>query len=67
MTAAVAAAGALLQYVQETQRTALPHITGLAVERRDDALILDAATRRNLELESSLAGRHEYTLAGRHG
>ena len=64
MPAAVAAAGALLQYVQETQRTALPHLTGLTVERRDDALILDAATRRNLELEASLVGRHEYTLAG---
>ena len=64
MDAAVAAAGALFQYVQETQRTALPHLTGLTVERRDDALILDAATRRNLELEMSLVGRHEFTLAG---
>ncbi|HSN17252.1 MAG TPA: DNA mismatch repair protein MutS [Gammaproteobacteria bacterium] len=64
LDAAVAAAGALLQYVQETQRTALPHLTGLAVERRDEALILDAATRRNLELEVSLVGRHEFTLAG---
>ena len=64
LDAAVAAAGALFQYVQETQRTALPHLTGLTVERRDDALILDAATRRNLELEMSLVGRHEFTLAG---
>ncbi|HEX7965401.1 MAG TPA: DNA mismatch repair protein MutS [Gammaproteobacteria bacterium] len=64
LDAAVTAAGALLQYVQETQRTALPHLTGLTVERRDDALILDAATRRNLELETSLVGRHEFTLAG---
>ncbi|HEV2321160.1 MAG TPA: DNA mismatch repair protein MutS [Gammaproteobacteria bacterium] len=64
LLAAVAAAGALLQYVQETQRTALPHLTGLTVERRDEALILDAVTRRNLELETSLVGRHEYTLAG---
>ncbi|MGH8372973.1 MAG: DNA mismatch repair protein MutS [Gammaproteobacteria bacterium] len=62
--AAIAAGGALLQYVQETQRTALPHLTGLITERRDDALILDAATRRNLELETNLAGRAEYTLAG---
>ncbi|MGH8278080.1 MAG: DNA mismatch repair protein MutS [Gammaproteobacteria bacterium] len=61
---AVAAAGALLQYVQETQRSALPHITGLSVERREDALILDAVTRRNLELEVSLSGRPEHTLAG---
>src|SRR5215469_13936983 len=64
MPAAIAAAGALLQYGQETQRTALPHLTGLTVERRDEALILDAATRRNLELETSLMGRNEYTLAG---
>ncbi|HEY1772499.1 MAG TPA: DNA mismatch repair protein MutS [Gammaproteobacteria bacterium] len=64
LDAAITAAGALLQYVQETQRTALPHLTGLTVERRDDALILDAATRRNLELELSLVGRHELTLAG---
>ncbi len=64
LPAAIAAAGALLQYVQETQRTALPHITGFTVERRDEALILDAATRRNLELEMSLVGRHEFTLAG---
>ncbi|MEJ2343799.1 MAG: DNA mismatch repair protein MutS [Gammaproteobacteria bacterium] len=64
MAAAVRAAGSLLQYVQETQRTALPHIRGLAVERREDGLILDAATRRNLELEHSIAGHHQYTLAG---
>ena len=62
--AAVTAAGALLQYVQETQRTALPHITGLSVERRDEALILDAATRRNLEIETSFSDRPEHTLAG---
>ena len=61
---AITAAGALLQYVQETQRTALPHITGLAVERRDDALILDAVSLRNLELESSFAGQPQHTLAG---
>ena len=64
MPVAIAAAGALLQYVQETQRTALPHITGLSVERRDEALVLDAATRRNLEIEASFAGRPEHTLAG---
>ncbi|MDE2346706.1 MAG: DNA mismatch repair protein MutS [Gammaproteobacteria bacterium] len=61
---AVAAAGALLQYVQETQRTALPHITGLSLERRDQALILDAVTLRNLELETSLTGQPQNTLAG---
>ena len=64
LSVAITAGGALLQYVQETQRTTLPHITGLAVERRDDALILDAITLRNLELETSFAGQPEHTLAG---
>ena len=62
--AAVTAAGALLQYVQETQRAALPHLTGLSTERRDDAVLLDAATRRNLEIEHSLVGREQATVAG---
>ncbi|HXQ63861.1 MAG TPA: DNA mismatch repair protein MutS [Steroidobacteraceae bacterium] len=61
---AVTAAGALLQYVQETQRQTLPHLAGLATEERDAAVLMDAATRRNLELEQSLAGRPECTLAG---
>jgi DNA mismatch repair protein MutS len=51
---AVAAAGALLQYVQQTQRGALPHITGLAVERNDDFIRMDAATRRNLEISETI-------------
>jgi len=61
---AVGAAGCLLQYVQDTQRSGLPHIRGLATESRDDAVILDAATRRNLEIATSLGGRPEHTLAG---
>lgn len=64
MPAAIAAAGCLLQYVQETQRTALPHWRALTVEARDDSVILDAATRRNLELDTSITGRHEFTLLG---
>jgi len=60
--AAVAAAGCLLQYARDTQRAALPHIGGLKVERRDEALLLDAATRRNLELETNLAGGNDNTL-----
>jgi DNA mismatch repair protein MutS len=61
---AVAAAGALLGYVRETQKAALPHLRGLVTEERDGALIMDPATRRNLELDESLAGRPELTLAG---
>jgi DNA mismatch repair protein MutS len=59
---AIRAAGALLQYVRDTQRTALPHIRELQVEERSDALILDVATRRNLELDTSLSGHAQATL-----
>jgi len=60
---AVSAAGCLLQYVKDTQRTALPHLRGLQVERREDSIVLDAASRRNLELETNLGGGREHTLA----
>jgi DNA mismatch repair protein MutS len=60
----VAAAGALLQYVTDTQKAALPHLQSITVERHTDAVIMDGPTRRNLELEESLSGHHELTLAG---
>jgi len=60
----VAAAGALLAYVRETQKSALPHLLAITTEERDAALIMDPATRRNLELDESLAGSPELTLAG---
>ncbi|HEU4530389.1 MAG TPA: DNA mismatch repair protein MutS, partial [Steroidobacteraceae bacterium] len=59
---AVRAAGALLQYVRDTQKSALPHLVGLTVQRREDALVLDPAARRNLEIETSLGSRPECTL-----
>jgi DNA mismatch repair protein MutS len=62
MPQAVSAAGALLNYVRETQRTVLPHLQGLRVELPDDCVQLDPATRRNLELETSLAGHPQHTL-----
>ena len=60
----VSAAGALLQYVTDTQKSALPHLQSIAVERRDDAVVMDGPTRRNLELEESLSGHDQHTLAG---
>jgi DNA mismatch repair protein MutS len=60
----VAAAGALLQYVTDTQKAALPHLVSIKTELRDDAVIMDGPTRRNLELEQSLSGHHQHTLAG---
>ncbi len=62
LTVAVAAAGALLEYVKHTQRTALPHITGLSVERHSQYIQLDAATRRNLEIDTTLRGEASPTL-----
>ncbi|TFH92175.1 DNA mismatch repair protein MutS [Vibrio ouci] len=57
------AAGCLIQYVKDTQRTALPHIRSLTFDRQDHSVILDAATRRNLELTQNLAGGTDNTLA----
>ena len=59
---AVSAAGALLNYVQETQRSDLPHIQGLSLLDRDDSVIIDAASRRNLELSQNISGGDEHTL-----
>ncbi|MGD8594326.1 MAG: DNA mismatch repair protein MutS, partial [Gammaproteobacteria bacterium] len=61
--AAVAAAGCLLQYVKDTQRTALPHIRALKQERRENTIVIDAASRRNLELQVNLAGGKDNTVA----
>lgn len=57
------AAGCLLHYAKETQRTALPHIQGISLVQHSDNVQLDAATRRNLELTQNLAGGSENTLA----
>lgn len=63
LSIAVTAAGCLLNYAKDTQRTALPHIRALTIENREESVILDAATRRNLELTVNLNGTKENTLA----
>jgi DNA mismatch repair protein MutS len=62
LSAAIGAAGALLDYVKHTQRTTLPHITGLCVEQASSFIQLDAATRRNLEIDQTLRGETSPTL-----
>jgi DNA mismatch repair protein MutS len=64
MPLAVAAAGCLLGYVEETQKAALPHLTGMAVENAGETIAMDAATRRNLEIDTHQSGRVENTLLG---
>jgi DNA mismatch repair protein MutS len=59
---AIAAAGCLLGYLEETQKSALPHLVGLTVENADDTLAMDAVTRRNLELDLHPSGDPRYTL-----
>ena len=63
LSAAVIAAGALLQYAKDTQKTALPHLQGIRVEQASDFIYLDAVTRRNLELTQTLTGEFQYSLA----
>ncbi len=62
MELALRAAGCLISYVRQTQRSALPHIHALVVERCGEAVEMDAATRRNLELDINIAGTQENTL-----
>ena len=63
MQTAIKASGCLLQYVKDTQKGALPHITGLQTDSSDHAIMMDAASRRNLELEINMSGEKENTLA----
>ena len=59
---AIGAAGCLLQYVKETQRSNLPHIRSIQQENLADSVILDVATRRNLEIDLNMTGGHSNTL-----
>ncbi|QBG35463.1 DNA mismatch repair protein MutS [Litorilituus sediminis] len=59
----LSAAGCLLAYVKDTQRSALPHIRAIVSESARKGVVLDAATRRNLELTQNLQGGSESTLA----
>ena len=59
---AIAAAGALLEYCRHTQQSTLPHVTGLRVERESEFVLMDAATRRNLEITETIGGAESPTL-----
>ncbi|GFO76695.1 DNA mismatch repair protein MutS [Bathymodiolus platifrons methanotrophic gill symbiont] len=64
LTSAISAAGGLLQYVKDTQQSALPHIQGIRVESSDESILLDASSRRNLELDFHPSGQLCFTLFG---
>jgi DNA mismatch repair protein MutS len=61
LAVAISAAGALLYYVKDTQQGALPHIQGICTESSDDSIVLDASSRRNLELDYHPTGQLQYT------
>jgi DNA mismatch repair protein MutS len=62
LTAAVSAAGALLEYARTTQGTAIAHVRSLAVEEERAYVRMDPATRRNLELTETIRGEPAPTL-----
>ena len=62
LTLALGAAGALLHYAESTQGQRVGHVQTLSVETGDEYLILDAVTRRNLEITETLRGAPAPTL-----
>ena len=59
----VHAAGALLRYLRDTQKNALSHITQVEFHQGAETMLLDRATRRNLELtETMRAGERKGSL-----
>ena len=61
---AIASAGAVLQYVKDTQKSALPHIDGLKVHKNDEHILVDSISRNNLEIERSTRGQKTNSLIG---
>jgi len=59
---AISAAGAVLQYVKDTQKTQLSHIDSLKVCHKDEYLAIDSVTRKNLEIEISTQGDSKHSL-----
>ncbi len=62
LTLGLQAAGCLLAYATETQRGALPHVRAIRHDASDESVVLDAATRRNLEIDTSSTGSQEHSL-----
>ncbi|MBI3578741.1 MAG: DNA mismatch repair protein MutS [Ignavibacteriales bacterium] len=58
----VVAAGAVMNYLQETQKANLPHIRKITPYDIGDYIVLDGSTKRNLEITSSISGQADGTL-----
>jgi DNA mismatch repair protein MutS len=62
MTSGITAAGAVMNYLQETQKANLSHLRKIVPHDITGYIVLDPATKRNLEITSSMAGVSEGTL-----
>ena len=62
LSLALSAAGCLLDYVKDTQRNELNHLVAIFHERQGESVVLDAATRRNLEIDINVHGGDTNTL-----
>lgn len=62
LSLAISAAGCLLDYVKDTQRSELNHLVAIFHERQGESVVLDAATRRNLEIDTNIHGGDSNTL-----
>ena len=60
----ISAAGAIVHYLKETQRTALPHLDPPTLLEQKDWMVLDPATVRHLEIFDSLYQETRSTLLG---
>ncbi len=60
----IGAAGCALEYARTTNRGPLPHVKGIRTERREDSVVLDPVSRRNLEIVESVSGEADRSLAG---
>ncbi|MGB2867561.1 MAG: DNA mismatch repair protein MutS [Bacteroidota bacterium] len=62
LRAGIVAAGAVMNYLQETQKANLLHIKSITPHDVSDSMVLDASTKRNLEISSSISGQSDGTL-----
>jgi DNA mismatch repair protein MutS len=61
---AIGAAGALVQYLRDTQKADLTHVRSVAYRETRDGLIIDATTLRHLEVLASTEGDRQVSLLG---
>ena len=62
MRIGIVAAGAVMNYLQETQKANIPHIKKIVPHDVSEYMVLDASTKRNLEITTTLSGQSDGTL-----